>query len=73
MKNLNNEIEQIVDVIINTRDFCGNEHEAATEEAFELGLRGKDLETAVKAARFQANAKWNGFQRAAGVPEKHLF
>ena len=39
-------IESIVDTIINTRDFCGNETEAAIEAAFEAGLRGDDLKKA---------------------------
>ena len=69
----NDKIQQIVDVIINTRDFCGDENRAAKEEAFELGFRGDKLVQAVKVAKFRANAEWNKWQRDAGVKEKHLF
>ena len=71
--NSNEKIEQITDAIINSRDFCGDEMRAAKEEAFELGFRGENLVHAVKLAKFRANARWNKFQRAAGVKEKHLF
>lgn len=69
----NETIEEIVDSIINTRDFCGNEKEAAIETAKELGLTGDKLIKAIKKARFIANKRWNGFQRSAGVKEKYLF
>ena len=71
--NFNEKIEQITEAIINSRDFCGDENQAAKEEAFELGFRGQKLAAAVRVAKFQANAKWNKSQRDAGVPEKHLF
>jgi hypothetical protein len=66
-------IDLTVDVIINTRDFCGNEKEAAMDFLADHNLRGSAAISIFKAANFRANKAWNGFQRAAGVPEKHLF
>ena len=56
-------VDQLVDVIINTRDFCGNEGVAALELAKELGLDKADAFKAVRIASFRANARWNGFKK----------
>ncbi len=66
-------IQNIVDVIINTRDFCGNEWEAATDEAYASGLVGSDIPKAVKIANFRANKVWNSHKKAAGVNPKYIF
>jgi hypothetical protein len=68
-----NTIANIVGAIITTRDFCGDEREAAVDAAFDAGLRGADITKAVRIANFRANAAWNGFKKAAGVNPKYTF
>lgn len=66
-------INDAVDAIITTRDFCGDERAAVRELAVEAGIRSADWQRFWRVANFRANARWNGYQRAAGVPEKYLF
>lgn len=66
-------IQTTISVILNTREFCGNEKDAAMEHLAENGVAKADRVRAFRAANFRANKVWNGWQREAGVPEKHLF
>jgi hypothetical protein len=65
-------IEDAVDVVLTTRDFCGNETEAVRDFAIENGFKA-DWKRIASVANFRANARWRQFQKAAGVPEKHLW
>ena len=64
-------IDGAVDVIINTRDFCGDEREAVREYCADEGQA--HWQTVYRIANFRANARWNAFQKAAGVNPKHTF
>jgi hypothetical protein len=66
-------VAEAVDLIINTRDFCGNEFEAVMELAAEHNLDKTAARKLYQIANFRANAKWNEFQKAAGVPAKYTF
>lgn len=68
-------IDECIDIILNTRDFCGNEKEAVGEYLIEeYGIRDLgQIQKIYRAANYQANAQWNADQRSAGVPEKYLF
>jgi hypothetical protein len=61
-----------VDAIINARDFCGNEREAAFEVAAEHGFRAERTKVH-RIANFRANAEWNAWKKRAGVNPKHIF
>lgn len=60
-------INSTTDAIINARDFCGNEREAAIDHLAELGIKGKDATKAYRIANFRANARCNIYKKAAGV------
>ena len=64
-------IENAVDLIINTRDFCGDEKRAIKDFCYDEGI--KDWLKVYRIANFRANAKWNDYKRQAGVPEKYCF
>ena len=64
-------INNAVELIINTRDFCGNEQEAIQDYCADEGL--KDWKGLWKLANFQANAQWNGFKKQANVNPKYIF
>jgi hypothetical protein len=66
-------IDQIVRVIVTTRDFCGDEVAAAIEQAREFGYDDNDAIRAHRIANFRANAEWNAHKKAAGVNPKHCF
>lgn len=64
-------IDNAVELIINTRDFCGNEMEAIQDYCADEGIKGwHDL---YKVAVFHANNRWNNYKKAAGVNAKHIF
>lgn len=65
-------IDAAVETIITTRDFCGNEREAVRDFAIDNGFKA-DWQKIHGIAAFRANARWNAFKRAAGVPEKHIW
>lgn len=65
-------IDLAVETIIVTRDFCGNEKEAVREFAVESGF-GSEWEKIHRIANFRANARWNGFKKAAGVNPRHTW
>lgn len=66
-------IDEVAETILNARDFCGNEQEAALDHLADYNLTGDVAMGAYRMARFRANNLWNQSQREAGVPEKHLF
>jgi hypothetical protein len=66
-----NSISHAVEIILNTRDFCGNEKEAIRDFCHDNGL--KDWLKVWKIANFRANKQWNDCKREAGVPEKYIF
>jgi len=61
---------ELVRTIITTRDFCGNELEACRDVFGDHNV-SFDM-SAYKAAKFEANNQWRNFQKAAGVPAKHV-
>ena len=71
MQYTQNQLNDAVELIINTRDFCGNEIEAIQDYCANENIR--DWQGLWKLANFQANAKWNNFKKAAGVSAKHCF
>lgn len=66
-------IAEAVETIITTRDFCGNEREAVFDLAHENGLNNHQANKLHSIANFRANARWNEWQKAAGVPAKYTF
>lgn len=62
-------ISNAVELIINTRDFCGNEMEAIQDYCSDEGIR--DWHALWKIANFRANAQWNSYKKQAGVNPKH--
>jgi len=65
-------IDTIKQRIINCRDFCGDEQEAANDAAWDCDLSGEDAKKAINIAFFRANKAWNGFRRQAGVNSKYI-
>jgi hypothetical protein len=57
------------DAVINARDFCGDEREAAVESLRESGITVTDSVLS-EVARL-SNASWAKFQKSAGVSPKH--
>ncbi len=66
-----NVINQAIDLIINTRDFCGNEMEAIQDFCADENI--KDWHKLYRIANFRANAQWNEYKKQAGVSEKYCF
>jgi hypothetical protein len=66
-----NVINQAVDLIINTRDFCGNEMQAIQDFCADESI--KDWRKVYRIANFRANAQWNEYKKQAGVSEKYCF
>ena len=64
-------ISNAVDLIINTRDFCGNEIEAIRDFCADEAI--KDWNRVWRLANFRANAQWNQYQKDAGVNPKYTF
>jgi hypothetical protein len=64
-------IAQAVDLIINTRDFCGNEMEAIQDFCADENI--KDWHKVWRIANFRANAQWNSYKKQAGVNPKYCF
>jgi len=58
-------IDGAVDVIINTRDFCGNEKQAVRDYCFENKV--SDCKELYRMAMARANSKWNAYRQEAGV------
>ena len=66
-----NIIDSAVDVIINTRDFCGNERQAVRDYCADEKIN--DWQKVYKIANFRANARWNQYKIEAGVNSKYCF
>ncbi len=66
-------IAYVTKIILNTREFCGNEVEAGLEAALECGYDHNDALRLHRIANFRANAEWNGYKKAAGVNPKYIF
>lgn len=62
-------IENAKSIVLNTRDFCGNEREAAIDSLKEDGIKPTEEILSVIAA--ETNATWKKFQRLAGVTPKY--
>ena len=62
-------MDQAVELIINTRDFCGNEKQAIKD--FCADEKIVNWYKVYKIANFRANAVWDGFKREAGVDQKY--
>lgn len=66
-----NHITNAVVLILNTREFCGNEMEAIQDYCADEGI--KDWHKLWQLANFRANAHWNGYKKAAGVNPKYIY
>jgi hypothetical protein len=64
-------IQQAVDLIINTRDFCGNEKQAVKDFCADENIT--DWKKVWNIANFRANATWNQCKKEAGVNPKYCF
>ena len=64
-------IDGAVDIILNTRDFCGDEREAVRDFCADEGQ--PHWQTVYRLAAFRANAAWNQCKKAAGVNPRHIF
>ena len=64
-------IDNAVDVIINARDFCGNERQAVRDYCADENI--SDWQKVYKIANFRANARWNKYKIEAGVNPKYCF
>ena len=64
-------IDSAVDLIINTRDFCGNERQAVRDYCADEKIN--DWQKVYKIANFRANARWNQYKIEAGVNPKYCF
>jgi len=67
-----NLINNAVEAIITTRDFCGNEKQAVKDLCADEGLLAQ-WQTVWKIANFRANKQWNDFKKEAGVNPKYIF
>lgn len=63
-------IAEMVAAIVTTRDFCGNECEAATDVLVDYGVPPADRGRALRVAFERANAEWDEYRRAAGVTRR---
>ena len=62
-------MNEIIQAILNTRDMCGNEFQAAKEAAADYGIPFNiDV---YRQALSMANGQWRKSQQAAGVPAKY--
>ena len=68
-----NVINDVVDIIVNTRDLCGNEKEAAISRFYDHGIVGNDAVRGYKVANYRANYRWNNYKKEAGVNPKYIF
>ena len=62
-------LHRIANTIVVTRDFCGDERQAARDAFADLGMTW--TERRYRYARHVANGIWRTHQRDAGVPEKY--
>ena len=66
-----NTINNAIDIIINTRDFCGNEKQAVKDFCNDEKIA--DWLKVYKIANFRANKQWNDYKIQAGVNPKYCF
>ena len=67
-------INDVSDIITNTRDFCGDEKTAALEHlSDEYGITGDLAVTYYRQANFRANYWWNEVKKLAWVNDKYIF
>lgn len=66
-----NIINNAIDLIINTRDFCGDEKQAIKD--FCADEKINDWQKVYRIANFRANHQWNEFKKQAGVNPKYCF
>ena len=64
-------INNAVDAIINARDFCGDEKLAVKTLCQDENI--SEWHKVWRIANFRANARWNGYKKQAGVPQKYCF
>jgi hypothetical protein len=64
-------IENAIELIINTRDFCGNEKQAIKDYCADEKI--SDWKKVYRIANFRANARWNQYKIEAGVNPKYCF
>ena len=62
-------IDNAIELIINTRDFCGNEKQAIKDYCANEKI--KDWQKVYRIANFRANAQWNRYKIEAGVNPKY--
>lgn len=67
--NLDSITSAAADAVINARDFCGNEREAALETFLDHGV--KPTENDIFNAIQNANLQWDRFRRAARLAASH--
>lgn len=66
-----NQINQAIELIINTRDFCGDEKLAIIDFCQDENI--KDWRKVYRIANFRANQRWNDYKKQAGVNPKYCF
>jgi hypothetical protein len=64
-------IQNAIDLIINTRDFCGDEKQAVRDYCHDEGIG--DWLKVWKIANFRANKQWNDYKKLAGVNPRYTF
>ena len=67
----NQTIQNAIELILNTRDFCGDEKQAVKDFCAEEKI--SDWKKVYAIANFRANAAWNQFKKDAGVNPKYIF
>ena len=65
------QINQAIELILNTRDFCGDEMLAIIDFCQDENL--SDWRKVYRIANFRANARWNEYKKQAGVNPKYCF
>ena len=66
-----NQISDAVELILNTRDFCGDEMLAICDFCADENLQ--DWRKVWRIANFRANQRWNDYKKQAGVNPKYIF
>jgi len=66
-----NLIKTMTDAIVITRDFCGNESQAAIDAGLEAGFSRREIAVSLHAAAAAADNEWRECQKAAGVGRRH--
>jgi hypothetical protein len=64
-------IDNAIELILNTRDFCGDEKQAIKDYCHDEKIA--DWKKVYSIANFRANARWNQFKKDAVVNPKYTF